>query len=43
VAARKVASRRGGTPLIVFGLLGLAVFIGFFGMPRSAPLGRCRS
>ena len=25
-------------PSIVFGLLGLAVFLGFFGMPRSAPL-----
>ncbi|MFT6497619.1 MAG: phosphate transport system permease protein [Alphaproteobacteria bacterium] len=25
-------------PSIVFGLLGLAVFIGYFGMPRSAPL-----
>jgi len=25
-------------PSIVFGLLGLAVFINFFGMPRSAPL-----
>jgi len=25
-------------PSIVYGLLGLAVFIGFFGMPRSAPL-----
>ena len=25
-------------PSIVFGLLGLAIFIGFFGMPRSAPL-----
>ncbi len=25
-------------PSIVFGLLGLAVFIGLFGMPRSAPL-----
>ena len=25
-------------PSIVFGLLGLAVFIGFFGMPRSAPV-----
>jgi phosphate transport system permease protein len=25
-------------PSIVFGLLGLAVFIGFFGMPRSSPL-----
>jgi phosphate transport system permease protein len=25
-------------PSIVFGLLGLAVFIGFFGLPRSAPL-----
>lgn len=25
-------------PSIVFGLLGLAVFIGFFGMPRSTPL-----
>jgi phosphate transport system permease protein len=25
-------------PSIVFGLLGLAVFIGFFGFPRSAPL-----
>ena len=25
-------------PSIVFGLLGLAVFIGFFGVPRSAPL-----
>ena len=25
-------------PSIVFGLLGLATFIGFFGMPRSAPL-----
>ncbi|MCP5142398.1 MAG: phosphate ABC transporter permease PstA [Gammaproteobacteria bacterium] len=25
-------------PSIVFGLLGLAVFISFFGMPRSAPL-----
>jgi phosphate transport system permease protein len=25
-------------PSIVFGLLGLAVFIGFFGMPRSVPL-----
>jgi len=25
-------------PSIVFGLLGLAVFIGFFGMPRSAPI-----
>ncbi len=25
-------------PSVVFGLLGLAVFIGFFGMPRSVPL-----
>ena len=25
-------------PSIVYGLLGLAVFIGFFGLPRSAPL-----
>lgn len=25
-------------PSIVFGLLGLALFIGFFGLPRSAPL-----
>lgn len=25
-------------PSIVFGLLGLAVFLGFFGMPRSAPV-----
>lgn len=25
-------------PSIVYGLLGLAVFIGFFGMPRSAPM-----
>jgi phosphate transport system permease protein len=25
-------------PSIVFGLLGLAVFIGFFGLPRSAPM-----
>lgn len=25
-------------PSIIFGLLGLAVFIGFFGMPRSVPL-----
>jgi phosphate transport system permease protein len=25
-------------PSIIFGLLGLAVFIGFFGLPRSAPL-----
>ena len=25
-------------PSIVFGLLGLAVFLGFFGVPRSAPL-----
>jgi phosphate transport system permease protein len=25
-------------PSIVFGLLGLAVFIGFFGLPRSAPI-----
>lgn len=25
-------------PSVVFGLLGLAVFLGFFGMPRSAPL-----
>jgi phosphate transport system permease protein len=25
-------------PSIVFGLLGLAVFLNFFGMPRSAPL-----
>ncbi len=25
-------------PSIVFGLLGLAVYIGFFGLPRSAPL-----
>ncbi|QEM81297.1 phosphate ABC transporter permease PstA [Halomonas binhaiensis] len=25
-------------PSILFGLLGLAVFIGFFGMPRSSPL-----
>ena len=25
-------------PSIIFGLLGLAVFLGFFGMPRSAPL-----
>lgn len=25
-------------PSIVFGLLGLAVFIGYFGMPRSAPV-----
>ena len=25
-------------PSIVFGLLGLAVFINFFGLPRSAPL-----
>ena len=27
-------------PSIVFGLLGLAVFLNFFGMPRSAPPGR---
>ncbi len=27
-------------PSIVFGLLGLAVFLSFFGLPRSAPLGR---
>ena len=25
-------------PSIIFGLLGLAVFINFFGMPRSVPL-----
>jgi phosphate transport system permease protein len=25
-------------PSIIFGLLGLAVFLNFFGMPRSAPL-----
>ena len=25
-------------PSIVFGLLGLAIFLGFFNMPRSAPL-----
>lgn len=25
-------------PSVVFGLLGLAVFLGFFGMPRSAPI-----
>ncbi|HEY5597909.1 MAG TPA: phosphate ABC transporter permease PstA [Kiloniellales bacterium] len=25
-------------PSIVFGLLGLAIFLGFFGMPRSAPV-----
>jgi phosphate transport system permease protein len=25
-------------PSIVFGILGLAIFLGFFGMPRSAPL-----
>ena len=25
-------------PSIVFGLLGLAVFLNFFGMPRSAPI-----
>lgn len=25
-------------PSIIFGLLGLALFLGFFGMPRSAPL-----
>jgi len=25
-------------PSIVFGLLGLAIYIGFFGLPRSAPL-----
>jgi phosphate transport system permease protein len=25
-------------PSVVFGLLGLALFLGFFGMPRSAPL-----
>jgi phosphate transport system permease protein len=25
-------------PSIVFGLLGLAIFLGFFGLPRSAPL-----
>ena len=25
-------------PSIVFGLLGLSIFLGFFGMPRSAPL-----
>ncbi len=25
-------------PSIIFGLLGLAVFLGFFGLPRSAPL-----
>jgi len=25
-------------PSVVFGLLGLAVFLGFFGLPRSAPL-----
>jgi len=25
-------------PSVVFGLLGLAIFIGFFGLPRSAPL-----
>jgi phosphate transport system permease protein len=27
-----------GVPSIIFGLLGLAVFLNFFGMPRSAPL-----
>ena len=27
-------------PSIVFGLLGLAMFLNFFGLPRSAPLGR---
>ncbi len=26
-------------PSIVFGLLGLAVFLNFFGLPRSAPAG----
>ena len=25
-------------PSIVFGLLGLAIFVNFFGLPRSAPL-----
>src|SRR3546814_1194776 len=25
-------------PSVMFGLLGLAVFLGFFGLPRSAPL-----
>ena len=25
-------------PSIIFGVLGLAIFINFFGMPRSAPL-----
>ena len=31
----------GAVPSIVFGLLGLAVFINFFGLPRSTPLVGC--
>jgi len=31
-------SNLAAVPSIVFGLLGLAVFLGFFGLPRSAPL-----
>ncbi|MEG9861311.1 MAG: phosphate ABC transporter permease PstA [Parvularculales bacterium] len=31
-------SNLAAVPSIVFGLLGLAVFIGFFGLPRSTPL-----
>jgi len=31
-------NNRAAVPSIVFGLLGLAVFLNFFGLPRSAPL-----
>ncbi len=31
-------SNLAAVPSIIFGLLGLAIFIGFFGMPRSIPL-----
>jgi phosphate transport system permease protein len=29
---------RNKVPSIVFGLLGLAIFLNFFGLPRSVPL-----
>lgn len=37
-AAEIAINNLAAVPSIVFGLLGLAVFIGWFGMPRSAPL-----
>jgi ABC-type spermidine/putrescine transport system permease subunit II len=38
LGAAQIQALAAAVPSIVFGLLGLAVFIGFFGLPRSAPL-----